>query len=309
MSTTPSSPSYDATARIPKGERALVLGGGGSSGNAWSIGVLAGLLDAGLDVTTADLTIGTSAGSTTAAQVAGATPAEVFADVVSAGTPPRRGPADGGRGSRGHVTDHLERMRALIAAAEDLPDFRRTMGAMALAKDEESDGSEHARWRAIVAARLPSQHWPGRTLLITAVDAATGEPVVFDRHSGVDLVDAVAASCSSSFAYPIGDRRYVDGGYRANAENADLAAGHDRMLVLSPLGGGSLHPPEWGTQLAAQVAGLRAQGSRVETIVPAPSSEHMFGANAMDLSLRPAAARAGYDHGQAGAERIAQLWQ
>ena len=50
------------------GERALVLGGGGSAGNAWVIGVVAGLFDAGLDVTTADLIIGTSAGSTAAAR-------------------------------------------------------------------------------------------------------------------------------------------------------------------------------------------------------------------------------------------------
>jgi hypothetical protein len=54
-------PQVDATKRVPAaGERALVLGGGGSTGNAWLIGVIAGLFDAGLDVTTADLTIGTS---------------------------------------------------------------------------------------------------------------------------------------------------------------------------------------------------------------------------------------------------------
>jgi NTE family protein len=47
----------------------LVLGGGGSAGNAWLIGVIAGLFDAGLDVTEADLIIGTSAGSTAAAQI------------------------------------------------------------------------------------------------------------------------------------------------------------------------------------------------------------------------------------------------
>src|ERR1039458_4072882 len=50
-------------------ERALVLGGGGASGNAWAIGVITGLFDAGLDVTQADLIIGTSAGSTVAAQI------------------------------------------------------------------------------------------------------------------------------------------------------------------------------------------------------------------------------------------------
>src|SRR4051794_1560162 len=67
-----------------KGGRALVLGGGGSTGNAWLIGVIAGLFDAGLDVTTADLTIGTSAGSTAAAQIAGATPIELLAGILAA---------------------------------------------------------------------------------------------------------------------------------------------------------------------------------------------------------------------------------
>jgi NTE family protein len=54
-------PQIDAAGRLrAAGERALVLGGGGSAGNAWVIGVIAGLFDTGLDVTTADLTIGTS---------------------------------------------------------------------------------------------------------------------------------------------------------------------------------------------------------------------------------------------------------
>ena len=60
-----------------------------------------------------------------------------------------------------------------------------------------SDGSRQTGWRATVAARLPSQRWPERTMLITAVDAHTGEPVMFDRDSGVELVDAlrVAREC------------------------------------------------------------------------------------------------------------------
>src|SRR5215204_2697159 len=66
-------PQVDATRRVrAAGERALVLGGGGSTGNAWLIGVIAGLFDAGLDVTEADLIIGTSAGSTAAAQITSA---------------------------------------------------------------------------------------------------------------------------------------------------------------------------------------------------------------------------------------------
>lgn len=270
---------------------ALVLGGGGSSGNAWLIGVAAGLFDAGLDVTTAGLTVGTSAGSTAAVQLAGASPTELFEAVLSAPSPPSAGPARS-------ATDHLQRTGAIIAAAQDAADMRRRMGAAALELDAASDGAWSERWRATIAARLPSQDWPERTLLITAVDARSGEPTVFDSHSGVDLVDAVAASCSSGAAYRIGDRRYIDGGYRRN-ENADLAAGCERVLVLSPLGGRTRHPLAWGMQLAAQVDELRAGGSRVETVVPDPAAEQLFGANAVDLSLRPAAARVGYDQGRA----------
>jgi len=59
--------------------------------------------------------------------------------------------------------------------------------------------------------------------------------------------------------------------------------------------------------LAAQVDELRARGSRVETIFPDSDSEHMFGANAMDQSLRPPAARAGYNQGSALAEQLTEL--
>jgi NTE family protein len=287
----------------------LVLGGGGSTGNAWLIGVMAGLFDAGLDVTTSDLTIGTSAGSTAAAQIAGAAPAELLAATLAAAPGQRTGPggSDPGRVPNRPVADHLERMSKIIASAVDAADMRRRMGAAALDMDAASDGSWQTQWRATVASRLPSQSWPQRTVLITAVDAHTGEPVVFDRHSGVELADAVAASCASGLPYRIGDSRYIDGGYRRN-ENADLAAGYGRVLVLSPFGGRTLHPLDWGMQLAAQVDELRARGSRVETIFPDSSSEHMFGANAMDLSLRPPAARAGYNQGRALAEQLTGFW-
>jgi NTE family protein len=328
MNTTPSSPLHsttasdrprsdedqlqvDATRRVrAAGERALVLGGGGSAGNAWLIGVIAGLFDAGLDVSGADLIIGTSAGSTAAAQITSATPTQLFADIVSAAPQPRTAPvgSDGGRVPIGPVADHMRRTSEIIAAAEDAADMRRRLGAAALEMDAPSDGSGQTRWRATVAARLPSQRWPERTVLITAVDAHTGEPVVFDRHSGVDLVDAVAASTGSGFPHSIGDNRYIDGGYRRN-ENADLAAGYGRVLVLSPLGGRTRTPLEWGMHLAAQVDDLRARGSRVETVLPDSDSRDAFGSNLMDLSTRLPAARSGYDQGRALAEQLTEFWR
>jgi len=318
MNTTPSSsqddsstaacdegrPNVDATGRVPTGERSLVLGGGGSTGNAWLIGVVAGLFEGGLDVTTADLTIGTSAGSTAAAQIAGATPADLYAATLAAAPQQRPGPAPARP-----VADHLERLHAIIASSQDAADLRRRLGAAALEREAASDGSWQAQWRTTVASRLPSQRWPERPVLITAVDALTGEPVVFDKLSGVDLADAVAASCSSGLPYRVGDRRYIDGGYRSNAENADLAAGYARVLVLSPFGGRSLTPFAWGTHLATQVGELRAGGSRVETIVPDKCAEHMFGASAMNPALRPPAARAGHEQGRALAGQLTEFWR
>ena len=293
------------------GDRALVLGGGGATGNAWSIGVIAGLFEAGLDVTQADLVIGTSAGSTTAVQVTStATPTELFAGTLTAPSPQRTSLAgpDGGRARVGQAAATMDSTAAIIAAAADPADMRRRLGEAALELDATSDGSGSARWRAVVAARLPSQEWPERAVLITAVDASTGEPVVFDRSSGIALADAVAASCSSGPAYRVGERRFIDGGYRRSAENADLAVGYGRVLVLSPFGGRTRAPLDWGMQLAAQVEELRAGGSEVETIAPDSDPEHMFGANAVDLSLRPAAARAGRDQGILLAERLADFW-
>jgi NTE family protein len=249
-------PQIDATGRVHAvGERALVLGGGGSAGNAWVIGVIVGLFDAGWDVTEADLTIGTSAGSTAAAQItSGVQPTELLADILAAAPQPPSHPpvrSDRGRAPLGPAASIMEITSRIIGAAEDAADMRRRMGAAALEMDAASDVSRQTRWRATVAARLPSQHWPKRTVQIVAVDAHTGEPVVFDRHSGVDLIDAVAASTSNGFAYSIGDNRYINGGYRRSSENADLAAGYARVLVLSPFGGRSRYPLDWGMHLAA----------------------------------------------------------
>jgi NTE family protein len=149
----------------------------------------------------------------------------------------------------------MERTDAIFGAAEDTADLRRRMGAAALEMDATSDISIQMRWRAAVASRLPDPHWPQQPVHIVVIDAHTGRPVVFDRHSGVELVDAVAASTANGFGVPpytIGDKRYIDGGY-PSAENATLATGYERILVLSPFGGRSRAPLHWGVHLAAHV--------------------------------------------------------
>lgn len=282
---------------------ALVLGGGGSAGNAWLIGVVAGLAEAGIPVHEADLLVGTSAGATAAAQLCGEEPAELLRQVLETPVParPARPHASAGRGP---MADHLARTQALIDAATDPADMRRRIGADAL-ELAAADPEGRDRWRSIVAARLPVHSWPSRRLLLTAVDAETGEPVVLDSSSGVDLVDAVAASTSGAAAYRIGSRSYVDGGYRTNADNADLAAGYDQVLVLSPLGGRTRLPLSWGLHLDAQVAALRDAGSEVVVVVPDADALAAFGDNLMDPSTRPPAARAGRAQGLAAAGSVA----
>ncbi|MDR6906056.1 NTE family protein [Agromyces sp. 3263] len=296
--------------------RALVLAGAGAAGNAWQLGLIAGLCEAGVDLTEAELIIGTSAGSTVAAQItSGMRPAELYAAILA--EPPQqprppRAPAgspasDAGRPAQLSGPGYMNWSDEIIAAATDAADMRRRMGAAALERDT-SGGASGARWRDIVAARLPSHEWPERAVLIPALDAQTGEPAVFDRYSGIDLVDAVAASTSAMTPYPIGEHRYLNGGYRRSS-NADLAAGSARVLVLEPFGGRSRTPLEWGMDLATQVGELRAGGSEVETVFPDAGSGDVFNANALDPSTRLPAARGGYEQGRALAGQLAAFWR
>ena len=114
---------------------ALVLGGGGAAGNAWEIGIVAGLAEAGLDMTeAADLVVGTSAGATAAAQVRSGIPrAELLASVLS---PPVR-PAGQNRERPPPLpmATVFERMRAISAAATSPADLQRAMGAFGLESD------------------------------------------------------------------------------------------------------------------------------------------------------------------------------
>ena len=281
--------------------RALVLGGGGAAGNAWQLGLIAGLADAGIDITTADLIVGTSSGATVAAQItSGACPADLYASVLRENPQPRPAPMPA------TARDYLEWSDAVIASAADMPEVRRALGAAALQADA-SNGAASVRWHDIVESRLPVSEWPDRHLLITAIDATTGQPVVFSHETGIALIDAVAASTSSRAPYRVGQTSYLDGGYRRN-ENADLAAGFDDVLVLSPFSGRTRYPLAWGMQLEAQVAELRTAGSAVQTVFPDASAGDVFGANALDPSTRPQAARGGFDQANALAKALAPAW-
>ncbi|WP_186785472.1 patatin-like phospholipase family protein [Streptomyces misionensis] len=269
---------------------ALVLGGGGVGGIAWMTGLLAGLADAGQDVTGAGLLVGTSAGAAVAAQLgSGLGLEELYARQVD----PARQAAE--IMAELDLEKFTEWFGAALATASSPAELRRAVGRMALAARTVGE----AERRAVIESRLPVHTWPERALKIVAVDAESGASRVLDRDSGVSLVDAVAASCAVPGVWPpvtIGGRRYVDGGVRSVA-NVDLAAGADRVLVLLPLGDAEPFPSDH--PLDRTVAGLRAGGAEVTLIAPDETATAAIGPNPLDPATRRPAAEAGREQGRA----------
>jgi len=269
---------------------ALVLGGGGTAGIAWTTGILVGLADQGHDLRDADLIVGTSAGSTVGAQLgSGLSYDELFALQTDPARQSRELP------SRFDLREFSGRMAAALADGLSYPELRKLVGKWAL----EADTPTEAARRAVIAERLPSHKWPARRMVVVAVDAETGEVKLFDQDSGVDLVDAVTASCSVPTIWPaatVAGHRYVDGGMRS-PDNADYAAGFDRVTVISPVGSADPFPVEF--LLEDAVAELRKRGARVDVILPDVTSRAAIGDHPLDPDSRIPAADAGRAQGRA----------
>lgn len=278
--------------------RALVLGGGGVAGIAWETGVLLGLLDAGVDLTGADRVIGTSAGAAVAAQITSGHPlAELFARQVS----------PEGRSHEIAAEFDLEVMTAefgrILAGTKPGIEMGRVVGAYALAT---STVPESAR-RAVIAARLPVHEWPDRDLRIVAVDALSGQPRIFGPGDGdgVELVDAVAASCAVPGVWPpvtIDGRRYIDGGVRS-ATNTDLATGCDDVVVLAPIAELAMG----GRAVRTAMAALE-RSARVVTIGPDAASLTAMGTNPLDPATARPSALAGRGQAAASVAAVAAVW-
>ncbi|MGC5011292.1 patatin-like phospholipase family protein [Streptosporangium sp. DT93] len=270
--------------------RALVLGGGGVAGIAWEAGVITGLRAAGVDLGEADLVIGTSAGSVVGALVA------TEADLET---------AVGVRARSETTTASTVDMEAVMAAFSLLYDpslepqeARRRVGELALAVPDTGARIE------TIGERLPVKEWPSRRLLITAVDAGTGEFVVWDRDSGASLVLAVASSCAVPCVFPpveINGRRYMDGGVRS-ASNIDLAAGSSAVVVLEPLAHASPR-----SRFEAEVAELG--DARITHVGPDEAAITVFGADVLDPALWRPAFEAGLAQAPAVAGSVAEVWK
>lgn len=274
--------------------RALVLGGGGLTGVAWETGVLAGLAERGVDLTNADLVVGTSAGSVVGAQLtSGVSLADLYAVQLTA--------------PDGEIADRMGLALTLrygwtLARSADPVRARVRFGRLARA----ARTVPAAERRAVFETRLPAHDWPARRLLVTAVDADSGEFTAFDAASGVGLVDAVGASCAVPGVWPpvtIDGRRWMDGGMRSST-NADLAAECERVVVIAPLVRGFRTMPS----VASQVAALEADGRTVTVVAPDRAALAAIGRNVLDPARRVPAARAGHAQAAAALAAVSAVW-
>ncbi|MDQ3616251.1 MAG: patatin-like phospholipase family protein [Actinomycetota bacterium] len=272
---------------------ALVLGGGGVTGIAWETGLIAGLAEAGLDLTRAETVVGTSAGSVVGAQITSGEALEnLFAEQL-------RDASDEVAAALGK--GDLLRFGAYLLMPGDSRKKRARLGRAAIRADtvDESVRVE------VIRERIGERPWPQRRLLVTAVNARTGEFQVFDRESGVDLVHAVASSCAVPLVWPpvsVNGDRYIDGGMRSPA-NADLANGARHVVALAPIPTAFSRTGRVQTQLDRLGSGVASL-----LICPDAQSKRAIGSNVLDPAKRAASARAGRRQAESVLERVRAVW-
>lgn len=280
---------------------ALVLGGGGVLGISWATGMLAGLAEGGVNATEADLIVGTSAGSVVGAQVSiGTTIDEMMADQT------------GDKG--GPVPLQLDfdpaNLMAIFQKWAAFPEMTAQacaqIGAMAIA----SKTSTLESWLSSFE-EVAGMGWPERQLVITAVDADSGDFQPWDRESGAQFQAAVASSCTVPGLFPvvpINGKRYMDGGVRSTT-NADLASGYETVLVIAPIGSREDGIDPLGRRISeAEVAALTAAGTRADLVFPDAESLEAMGINRMDPMRQKVTAEAGVRQGRELAAHIADIW-
>jgi NTE family protein len=276
--------------------RALVLGGGGLAGIAWELGVLMTLVDAGIDLTNADLVLGTSAGSVVGSVMRSPEELKAAYDAQLSDEPDHE---------IGTEID-LMQLATVFGAALSQTTSREDAWARVAAAAMEAKTVPEERRLKVISERLPSHDWPDYPLRVTAIEAPSGTFTIFDRDSGVPLVPAVAASCAVPVVWPpvtIDGRKYIDGGLRSTT-NADLAEGYERVLVIAPF------PPvesPLGPSLATELEPVEKTG-RVVVVAPDAATVEIFGLNPLDPSTRKPSAIAGLAAGEAVVDQVKELW-
>ncbi|MFG2296567.1 patatin-like phospholipase family protein [Streptomyces sp. NPDC048603] len=273
---------------------ALVLGGGGLLGGAWTIGMLAGLAQEGVDLTGADLILGTSMGAVTGARLAAGQHLDrLYAAELAGGSPV-------------DVTVTAGQTARYLWAALGSRDPERAIRRLGRAALAARTVPEAEVFAAVDTLLDGVRDWPRRDVRFAAVDALSGALRTFGVRSGVSLTEAVAVSCAVPLVWPavtLDGRRWMDGGTRSTA-NVHLAHGYGRVVALAPVPKAVGPHPDARTQGAE----LAAAGSRVSVLTPDRAARRAIGRNLLDPRRRTAAARAGHAQGVTSAPAVAGVW-
>ena len=285
--------------------RGLVLGAGGVLGAAWTIGALAAVREhTGWEPQTADVLVGTSAGSVLASALACGFSVDDLLDTQQ-GVPGARLQYDDDAGGALPPRPRLRlgSPRGLLAAARH-PLRVTPLGALSAAVPEGRGDIEPIG--RLVDAVLPDGGWaPHRRTWIVAMDYDTGRRVPFGQIGQplAELRDAVMASCAIPGWYQpvrIGKRRYVDGGV-CSPTSVDLLTRLrlDEVYVLSPMTSTSFDDPsEVAARLErrfrrlvtrrvlSEVKRVAATGTKVTFLGPTAQDLEVIGANLMDPARR-----------------------
>jgi NTE family protein len=300
------------TARI-----GVVLSAGGEAGLAFHAGVLAGLAEGiGWDPNTADLLMGTSAGSVAAAALrAGLSPGDMAAMVEGSPLTPKGA--------------------ALIAPVGDAPPThpprtkRRTLPAFGPSAPRILLAAARRPWQvrpaSLMAGLLPEgtvptsaisdgvnallgDVWPTRPLWVCAVRLEDGKPVIFGQDGAppARIGEAVSASCAipAYFApVQIDGVRYVDGGAHSLTHLLEVAGeGLDLVVVIAPMSrtghrsipgllagwsAGNVFVREASrAQLGLEALVVRRRGTPVVAFQPTAEDQKAMGLNLMDPRRR-----------------------
>jgi NTE family protein len=273
--------------------KALVLSGGGYAGEAWMLGLIDALRGHGVDLLDADLIVGTSAGARVGVQLSTGT----LADAIDKNRRPDAAPPD----VPVAMDDFVAASMRILSTTDDQRTAAKLIANLPPIGPRLGSGDDRRR---AVAARLPTRQWPTRRLIVTAVDAESGDRIAFDASSGVDLLDAVLASGALPGVYPlvsINGHRYADGGAHS-VYNADLATGHDVVAVLSPMPLNS-----YLTRLLdAETAALGE--ARVRIITADEAALAAIGGNPLSPHTGPAALDAGSRQATREIDTLRRVW-
>lgn len=291
--------------------RAIAFGGGGEWFVAWMVGYANGLLQAGVDLSKADVTVGTSAGALVGAAIKGGRLQEITKVLDQMGANPTL----------------ANKMLNITVGADSQVRAQLVMGqtkAITSATLQEIGRAGMAAHNSPVDKYIESINgllglttWP-EGHFTTGTDCYTGDSVIVGASAGISIAQAVAASSSlPGINGPtwLDDRLCMDGGVSLSSTHADMVSGAKSVLIIGMFDF-KANPPEHvnpsfgiservspGTA-EREAAKLRTQGSSVHVTIANPDPQTNF----MDASTISSAMAAGITAGAADAPAIAEIW-